>query len=229
MNQDAPMESITRGRSWSSLALASLVLSVLPVGSIVAPILGALALVRLRRHPELRGAPLAWAGIAVGTVASILMVGGAYAMYRAFDELAHRPERALAAAWRGDAAAFRQEMTRPGSEATSAQLASWVRPLRERLGELVEVRLADAPPPAPTEPLPETELRAACVARFEGAAGRSDVPVTVVLDRPKAADAVSAIRIRRFEFILPDGARIVWPEDDVTPHEQPSAGDQQPR
>lgn len=229
MTHDAPVELLTRGRNWSSLALASLVLSVLPIGSIVAPILGALALVRLRRHPELRGTPLAWAGIIVGTVASVLMVGGAYAMYRAFDELAHRPERALAAAWRGDAAAFRSEMTRPGSEASTAQLATWVRPLRERLGELVEVRLADSPPAAPREPLPETELRAACVARFAGAAGQSDVPVTVILERPKAADAVSAIRIRRFEFILPDGTRIVWPDDERTPDEQPASGDQRPR
>lgn len=213
----------TPPRPWSRLAAAALVLSVLPVGSLVAPVLGVASLVRLRRRPDLRGEPLAWAGIILGVVSSTLMVGGGYAMYRAFDELAHRPSRALAAAWRGDAAAFRAEMAKPGSEATAAQVAAWVAPMRGSLGELVDVALADAPPPAPTAPLPESEIRAAYVARFAGPGGERRVPVTVVLERPPGASAVSAIRIRRFEFVLPDGARIVIPEDERPADEQPAA------
>lgn len=209
--------------AWSRLAAAALVLSVLPVGSLLAPVLGIASLVRLRRRPELRGAPLAWAAIVLGTASSALMVGGGYAMYRSFDELANRPSRALAAAWRGDAAAFRAEMVRPGSEATAAQLARWVAPIRDRLGQLVDVRMADAPPPPPSDPLPETELRAAYVARFAGPAGEATVPLTVVLERPSRGSAVSAIRVRRFEFGLADGTRIVLPEDELPADEQPAA------
>ena len=53
---------------WSPMAMASLMLSVLPFVSAVAPVLGAAALVRMRSRPNLRGKPLAWAGIVLGLV-----------------------------------------------------------------------------------------------------------------------------------------------------------------
>ncbi|MFM9169177.1 MAG: hypothetical protein ACKOTD_03390, partial [Phycisphaerales bacterium] len=88
---------------WSPLAIASIVTSVLPLASALAPLLGLAALIGLRRRPHLRGQALAWAGIAVGIAATGLQVAGAWSIARAFNALAARPEQALRAAWAGDA------------------------------------------------------------------------------------------------------------------------------
>lgn len=202
---------------WSALALVSLVLSVLPVGSLLAPVLGLAALIQLRRRSDLRGAGIAWAGIAVGVVASALMVGGAWTLWREFTQLSGRPALALRAAWDGDAPVFREQMAAPGREASAERLRDWAAPLRGRLGEFRGLELAPEPPPPPEKPLPDTEMRALYVGRFASVEG--PVRTTVTFERPGAATSVAAIRVRRFEFLLPDGARIVFPPDD----EQPAA------
>ncbi|MFM9097792.1 MAG: hypothetical protein ACKOQW_05805, partial [Phycisphaerales bacterium] len=55
------------------------------------------------------------------------------------------------------------------------------------------------------------------VGRFAAVDG--PVRTMVTFERPGAATAVAAMRVRRFEFLLPDGTRIVLPPDD----EQPAA------
>lgn len=212
----------------SPLAMASIVTSVLPVGSLVAPILGIAALLQLRRRPDLRGAAVAWGGIAMGIVASALMVGGAYWMYRSLQQLADRPATALAAAWTGDAEAFRAQMAAPANEVTAARLADWVAPVKQRLGAFKGAEMAPAPPPAPAQPLPEREMRAAYVCRFESEGEARTVPAVVVFERPLATESVAAIRIRRFEFELPGGARIVFPPDEQrdAPSDGRTAGDE---
>ena len=202
---------------WSPLALVSLVLSVLPLGSVLAPPIGVAALLQLRGRPDLRGRGLAWAGIAVGVVASSLMVGGAWMTWKEFERLTGRPGAALAAAWAGDAPTFRAQMSAPGNEATTEALRGWTAPLLERLGEFRGCRMSSTPPAAPTTPLPETEIRAAFECDFSAVAGA--VPVTVTFDRPSAGAGIDSGRVRRFEFLLPDGTRIVFPPDD----EQPAA------
>ena len=154
---------------WSRLAMASLVLSVIPLGSVVAPIVGAAALVRLRARPDLRGRALAWGGIVVGVVASILTIGGAYGLYRSFKELALRPAIALRAAWDGDAEAVRGEMTKPASEATAADVGRWVAPLKARFAELLSVDLGPAAPVGGGAPTPDRQMQAAYVAKFRAA------------------------------------------------------------
>lgn len=212
-----PVPGPAAGPRWSTLALVSLVLSVLPVGSVLAPPLGAAALLQLRRRPDLRGAGIAWAGIAVGVVASSLMVGGAWTLWREFSQLSGRPALALRAAWDGDAEAFRGQMSAPGREASAERLREWSAPMRGRLGEFRGLELAPEPPPAPEKPLPDTEMRALYLGRFGAIEG--PVRTMVTFERPGAATSVAAIRVRRFEFLLPDGARIVFPPDD----EQPAA------
>lgn len=212
----------------SPLAMASIVTSVLPVASLLAPVLGIAALLQLRRRPDLRGAAVAWGGIVLGIVASALMVGGAYWMYRSLEQLADRPGTALAAAWAGDAEAFRAQMAAPANEVTTARLAEWVAPVKERLGTFARAEMAPAPPPAPPQPLPEREMRAAYVCRFESAGASTSVPTVVVFERPLATESVAAIRIRRFEFELPGGARIVFPPDEQrdAPSDGRTAGDE---
>lgn len=226
MTNDA--ETVPVNPRMSPLAVASIVTSVLPVGSLLAPILGVAALLQLRRRPDLRGAAVAWGGIAMGIVASAAMVGGAYWMYRSLAQLADRPATALAAAWSGDAESFRAQMAAPANEVTAARLAQWVAPAKERLGAFVGADMATAPPPAPPQPLPEREMRAAYVCRFASAGETAAVPTVVVFERPLATESVAAIRIRRFEFELPGGARIVFPPDEQrdAPSDGRTAGDE---
>lgn len=199
---------------WSPLAIASIVTSVLPLASALAPLLGVAALIGLRRRPNLRGQALAWAGIAVGIAATGLQVAGAWSIARAFNTLAARPEQALRAAWAGDAEGLRGAMTPPGNEATEARIAAWVAELRGRFGEFEAVRMA-ASAPGSAAPVGEREMRATYEASFRRADGTAvAVPLAVTFERPATSEAIDSIRVRRFAFMPGDGARIVWPDEE---------------
>jgi hypothetical protein len=203
---------------WSGIAIASIVTSVLPLASALAPLLGVIALLGLRRRPPLRGQALAWAGIAIGIAATGLQVAGAWSIARAFNALAARPDQALRSAWAGDAEGLRSTMTAPGSEATEARVSAWVAGLRARFGEFESVRMAPNAP-APAGAVSERETRAAYEAMFRRADGSTvTVPLTVIFERPATSESIDSIRVRRFEFMPGDGPRIVWPD------EEPAAG-----
>jgi hypothetical protein len=212
---------------WSRLAMASIVLSVLPIGSILAPLLGIVALFRFRGRPNLLGRGLAWGGIVLGLVASSIMVASAYGIYRSFMDLAARPSTALQAAWTGDAEKFRLQMVGPGKDATAATINDWIAPLRERFGTLDAVELApNAPPVTGTTPASartEREMRALYIGVFRNDSGVTRLPLDVTFERPVGVDAVTAILVRRFRFDLPDGTRIEFPDDERTDPEQPAA------
>ena len=212
---------------WSRLAMASIVLSVLPIGSILAPLLGIVALFRFRGRPNLLGRGLAWGGIVLGLVASSIMVASAYGIYRSFIDLAARPSTALRAAWTGDAEQFRLQMVGPGKDATAATINEWIAPLRERFGTLDAVELAPSAPPVagatPATARTEREMRALYVAVFRNESGVTRLPLDVTFERPVGVDAVTAILVRRFRFDLPGGTRIVFPDDERTDPEQPAA------
>ncbi len=206
-------------RHRSMLAVASIVMSVLPIASFVAPVLGIAALFTMRRNPKVDGAILAWAGIIVGSVASAVTLGGAYMQYRSFTELVGRPQRALMAAFAGDTEGFRAEMTKPGSQVPSAELERWVTELRAAHGALRGVRIADRAPPNAVPPKSDRQTPAAFVALFE----RDEVPMTVLFEAEDGrAFGVGTLRIRRFTLDPAAGTRIVFPDDDpVAPTEQP--------
>ena len=212
---------------WSRLAMASIVLSVLPIGSILAPLLGVVALFRFRGRPNLLGRGLAWGGIVLGFIASAIMVASAYGIYRSFVDLTARPSTALQAAWTGDAEQFRLQMAGPGKDATAATINEWIAPLRDRCGTLDAVELAPSTPAVTgtTQPVARTEreMRALYVAVFRKDSGVTRVPLEVTFERPVGVDAVTAILVRRFCFDLPDGTRIVFPDDERTDPEQPAA------
>ncbi len=208
--------------------MASIVLSVLPIGSILAPLLGVVALFRFRGRPNLLGRGLAWGGIVLGSVASSIMVVSAYGIYRSFVDLTARPSTALQAAWTGDAEQFRLQMAGPGKDATAATINEWIAPLRERCGTLDAVELAPSTPAVTgttTQAVARTEreMRALYVAVFRKDSGVTRLPLEVTFERPVGVDAVTAILVRRFCFDLPDGTRIVFPDDERTDPEQPAA------
>jgi hypothetical protein len=76
-----------------------------------------------------------------------------------------------------------------------------------------------------TQPVARTEreMRALYVAVFRKDSGLTRLPLEVTFERPVGVDAVTAILVRRFRFDLPDGTRIVFPDDELTDPEQPAA------
>ena len=163
----------------------------------------------------------------LGLVASAIMVASAYGLSRSLVDLTARPSTALQAAWAGDAEQFRLQMAGPGKDATAATINEWIAPLRERCGTLDAVELAPSTPAVTgtTQPVARTEreMRALYVAVFRKDSGVTRVPLEVTFERPVGVDAVTAILVRRFCFGLPDGTRIVFPDDERTDPEQPAA------
>ena len=213
---------------WSFLAKASIVLSVLPIVSILAPILGVMALVQFHRRPNLLGRGLAWAGIALGLVTSTLTFAMAYAIHRWYIDLGARPGTALQAAWAGDPERFRLQMVGPGKDATAATIAEWIAPLRGRFGTLESEEFAPPAPATETTATPavvrtEQDMRAIYVAAFRNDSGVTRLPLNVTFESPVGVNWLTAILVRRFCFDLPDGTRIVFPDDERTDPEQPAA------
>ncbi len=228
MNETEPVRPAPSSERWSPLAMASLVLSVVPVVSLAAAPLGIAALVQVRRRPGVRGHALAWAGIAVGAGFSALTAFLAWGTWKAGQELVMRPEVALRAAWGRDPEPFRAQMAEDGALATAAQVESWIAPLRERLGELRSVRLAERPPDA-APPASERTLVAAYEAEFAGPPADPTarrVPLEVTFERPAFTESIGSYRVRRFAFRLPDGTRIVFPGDER--REPPAPADGKP-
>jgi hypothetical protein len=213
---------------WSRLAMASIVLSVLPIGSILAPLLGVVALFRFRGRPNLLGRGLAWGGIVLGLVASSIMVVSAYGLSRSLVDLTARPSTALQAAWAGDAEQFRLQLVGPGKDATAATIAEWIAPLREQYGTLESVEMDTSGPrtgaaSTPVVPRTEREMRGLYVAVFRNDSGVTRLPLNVTFESPVGVNWITAILVRRFRFDLPDGTRIVFPDDELTDPEQPAA------
>lgn len=203
-------------RRRSALAVLALVLSVLPVGSILAPVLGAVALVQMRRDPRLDGRALAWAGIVVGFVASSLMLGGAWMQWVAFQHVVEMPRIAIEAAMAGDADRMRAEMCKPGSEATSADVQAFGNALRSSFGAFRGLRV-DTRPPADAGQPREREVRAPFIATFE----RGDVPLAVLYESVEGRGfGVGSMLVRRLAFRPAGGPRIVFPDDEPVAPEQ---------
>lgn len=205
-------------RRRSALAVLAMVLSVLPVGSLVAPILGAAALVQMRRDPRLDGRALAWAGIVVGAVASSLMIGGAWMQWMAFKHVVDMPRVAIEAAMAGDADALRAQLSKPGSEATSTDVQAFGGALRSSFGAFRGLRVDDRPPADASQPR-EREVRAPFIATFE----RGEVPLTVLYESVDGRGfGVGSMLVRRLAFLPAGGPRIVFPDDEpVAPKQEP--------
>jgi hypothetical protein len=207
-------------RRRSALAVLSLVLSVLPVGSLVAPILGTVALVQLRRDPRLDGRALAWAGIVVGVVASSLMVGGAWMQWVSFQRVVEMPRIAIEAAMASDADAMRAQLSKPGSEATSADIQAFGGTLRSSFGTFRGLRVDSRPPAEAGQPR-DREVRAPFIATFE----RGEVPLTVLYESVDGRGfGIGSMLVRRLSFLPAGGPRIVFPDDEpVAPKQEPGA------
>lgn len=198
-------------RNRSGLAVLSAVLSVVPCACVLAPLLGVVALVKIRRDPTLEGRPLAWTGIILGSVVTLVITVSGISLANQFRQVAQRPEAAMRAAIAGDGAAFRAQMTGPAERVSSEDLIAWSRTLQERFGALKEVAIdVNAPPVAPAPGEKTDRMSAAYILTFE----RARVPAVFLFEPPaESRSGLLDARIRRITLEPTDGARIVFPNE----------------
>jgi hypothetical protein len=198
-------------RNRSGLAVLSAVLSVVPCACVLAPVLGIVALVKIKRDPTLEGRPLAWAGIVLGTVVSVVIAASGISLANQFRQVAQRPEAAMRAAMAGDGATFRAQMTGPAAQVTSEDLIAWSRTLQERFGALQAVAMdVNAPQSAPAPGEKNDRMTATYILTFD----RARVPAVFLFEPPaESRSGLLDARIRRITLEPTDGARIVFPNE----------------
>lgn len=199
----------------SRLAVASLVLSVVPICSPIGAVLGVVALVRMRTNRMLTGALLAWVGIALSVIVTAATYGGAYALYVNIRDMVNRPIVAVEAAFAGDAETFRAQMCGPGAKATDAQVQAWAQGLTERFGPFRRVSMGTEPPAnAPAPKGRQDTFQGAYVVTFE----KARVPMSVRFEVPdNASERTDGYRIRRLSLEPEGEAAIVFPDAEPVP------------
>ncbi|MHC4991415.1 MAG: DUF4190 domain-containing protein [Planctomycetota bacterium] len=108
----------SRTSLWALLSLLCGVAVFCPVTSVLGPLLGAVALVDIRRKPHRTGAKLAVTGIAVGLLATAGWAAAARWWHvNAREPMLRGPAEALAAGLGGDVAGFEAGFTAPAGDA----------------------------------------------------------------------------------------------------------------
>jgi hypothetical protein len=163
--EPGPQEQKTSG-----LAIASLVCSLIlccPITTILGPLLGIAALIKIGGNPALKGRGLAVAGIILGVAFTIFQVWGGTRFYHQFIVPVLRgPEAALAAGFAGDTAGFKAGFYGPGAPAGDAEVTAFVAELRGRYGEFTSCRF-DESRPSPSPSPGQTRQRFPYVLVFE--------------------------------------------------------------
>jgi len=125
----------------SSLAVASLVCSLIvccPIVSVFGPILGFIALVRMKSKPHLSGKGFAWSGIVIGllaTILSTLVIVFVTQMAYGFIEKSSEVTAALINdGYNDDYDAVRNSLSRTSSTVTDSEIHSFIENLRSRYG-----------------------------------------------------------------------------------------------
>ncbi len=125
----------------SGLAITSLIFSLIvccPVATIIGPLLGIGALVRIGGNPALKGKGLAFAAIIMGIAFSAAQGLGGYSMYKNIIEPMYvGPRDALASGFAGDIAGFKGHFYGAGATASDEQAAAFIEQLRQRYGKFV--------------------------------------------------------------------------------------------
>ncbi len=202
----------------SGLAVASLVCSLIlccPITTIVGPLLGVGALLRIGGNPALKGRRIALAAIALGIAFTLGQAWSCSWLWGTFvTPVTEGPTTALTAGFSGDLVAFRSEFDPSAAKATDAQITEFIEALRRRYGEFVSCRFDEKHPP-------ESEF------------GDPRVLFRYVLefaDKSVEAEAVFAFADETTGFVLKWGSITVFDPDlgDLTFPQppQPATGDE---
>ncbi len=121
----------------SGLAIGSLVCSLIvccPITTIVGPLLGIAALVKIGGNPALKGRGIALAAILMGVVFTAAQTWGGYGMWQVMKPVFEGPNVALTAGFGGDTAAFKAAFHGAGATAGDADVTAFIDELRQRYG-----------------------------------------------------------------------------------------------
>ena len=134
----------------SGLAITSLIFSLIlccPVTTIIGPLLGVVALVRIGRNPALKGRGLAFAAIIMGVAFSIAQGIGMYQGYQVMlRPVFEGPATALEAGFAGNPSGFTAEFYGAGATANDAEVQAFIDELRQRYGEFQSLRFDESGP-----------------------------------------------------------------------------------
>ena len=134
----------------SGLAITSLIFSLIlccPVTTIIGPLLGLVALVRIGRNPALKGRGLAFAAIITGVAFSIAQGIGMYQGYQVMVRpVSEGPATALEAGFAGNPSGFTAEFYGAGATASDAEVQAFIDELRQRYGEFQSLRFDESGP-----------------------------------------------------------------------------------
>ncbi|MHC5115412.1 MAG: DUF4190 domain-containing protein [Planctomycetota bacterium] len=118
-------------------------LALCPPMCLIAIVFGVVGLGQIRRHPEMYGRRLAWAGIGIGTiVAMACVVGGFWWHVNVRTPMLEGPADAIRAGMAGDIDAFRAGFL-PDAATTDEDAARFCAQLHRRYGALVAMRPDD--------------------------------------------------------------------------------------
>ena len=133
-------ESVIQQRS--GLAVASLVCSLIiccPITTILGPLLGVIALIRMKSKPHLSGKGFAWSGIVVGVIVTILWVIAFILIARLATGFLEQTRRVstetIQAGYDGDYETFREHLTRSAAQVTDAEIKTFIELLETRFGK----------------------------------------------------------------------------------------------
>ena len=148
-DDDAPPQvGISR---WAVLAFGTSLALFCPLLTIIGPLLGLRALVQIRAHPGRTGRGMALAAIWIGCIGCvgwiILLIWWNTNVRR---ELLQGPQTALALAFAGENASFKERFIGDGAAADNARIKAFIDPLRERYGRF-QSAMQDDSAPAPTQ------------------------------------------------------------------------------
>lgn len=129
----------------SGLAIASLVCSLIvccPITTLIGPFLGLAAIVSISNNPARKGKGIAFAGILIGLVVTILWGMGVVWGYKAFSlPVQQGPREAMQAGFVGDIVGFKSGLLGKAAVASDADAQAFIDELRNRYGEFVSCRL----------------------------------------------------------------------------------------
>ena len=128
-------------RQRSGLAVTALVFSLIiccPITTIIGPILGVIALVRMKSKPHISGKGFAWSAIVVGIVATVLWAIASMFIAKFATEFVEQTKRVstetIQAGYDGDYDTFRSHLARSSSTVTDGEIKTFIELLKKRFG-----------------------------------------------------------------------------------------------
>jgi hypothetical protein len=193
-------------------AVGSLLCSVAiccPVMTIIGPALGLRALVQIKANPAMLGRRMALTGIIVGTVATLLWIGGFFWWhYKARLPMLNGPQAELRAGLSGNIAGFKAGFTGPGAQGSDAEVISFLHELSSRYGTFIDAAVNPSPS-NPTSLADPSSLRISYLFRFTN--GQVEAEALFVTFGPSSVMPHPVFKWKWIRVIDPRRGDLVYP------------------